>query len=160
MQPDRTKILTRLYEPFSTEIITRVEETSAEERTTHEGSCHCGVITFTVTLKWPFPKYTVNQCTCSVCTQHGYLLVYPMRTDIKFLDDSDLKMGTYKFGHGIADHRFCTHCGSSIMVDLRRPEVFGESDPRKDIVAINIRTFKNIDLDTMSYTYFDGKNLI
>ncbi|KAB8302051.1 hypothetical protein EYC80_005503 [Monilinia laxa] len=69
-------------------------------------------------------------------------------------------MGSYEWGHKIADHRFCKSCGSSIMIDLRRPEAFGEADPRKDMVGINVRNFKNIDLEAISYTYFDGKNLI
>ncbi|KAF7906550.1 hypothetical protein EAF00_000829 [Botryotinia globosa] len=158
-QPE-PKVVTRTYKPFSAEFFGRVEETSDEERTTHEGNCHCGAIAFTVTLKWPFPRYTVNSCTCSICTRNGYLLVYPMRQDVKFLGDSEEKMGSYKWGHKVADHRFCKTCGSSIMIDLRRPETFGETDPRKDMVGINVRNFKNIDLDAMSYTYFDGKNLI
>lgn len=110
-----SKTVTHTYKPFSGEFFGRVEETSDEERTTHEGGCHCGAVTvsafllstiytyytqlcrncmtktpwltlrqFTVTLKWPFPKYTVNSCTCSICTHNGYLLVYPMRQDVKF----------------------------------------------------------------------------
>ncbi|ATZ46360.1 hypothetical protein BCIN_01g09710 [Botrytis cinerea B05.10] len=155
-----SKTVTHTYKPFSGEFFGRVEETSDEERTTHEGGCHCGAVTFTVTLKWPFPKYTVNSCTCSICTHNGYLLVYPMRQDVKFSGDSEENMGSYKWRHKVADHRFCKTCGSSIMIDLRRPEIFGETDPRKDMVGINVRNFKNIDLDALSYTYFDGKNLI
>ncbi|RAL63058.1 hypothetical protein DID88_004143 [Monilinia fructigena] len=140
MQPGEPKTVTRTYAPFPSELFIQVEETSDEERTTHEGSCHCGAITFTVTLKWPFPKYTVNSCTCSICTKNGYLLVYPMRQDVKFLDESESKMGSYKWGRKIADHRS-----------------FWETDPRKDMVGINVRNFKNIDLEAMSYTYFDGR---
>ncbi|KAK6613875.1 hypothetical protein H4I96_00196 [Botrytis cinerea] len=109
-----------------------------------------------------------------------------MRQDVKFSGDSEENMGSYKWRHKVADHRFCKTCGSSIMIDLRRPEIFGETDPRKDMVGINrvnpsismkqenviprechsrtnaeqVRNFKNIDLDALSYTYFDGKNLI
>ncbi|TVY89534.1 hypothetical protein LAWI1_G004431 [Lachnellula willkommii] len=36
----------------------------------------------------------------------------------------------------------------------------GETDPRKDILALNVRNFKDIDLDALQYTYFDGKKLI
>lgn len=62
-----------------------VEETSEGERTTHAASCHCGAVKFNVTLKWPFPKYPVNRCTCSICSTTGYLLVYPCRRDIEWL---------------------------------------------------------------------------
>lgn len=63
-----------------------VEPTSDEERTTHDASCHCGEIQYKVTLKWPFPKYTVNTCSCSICTTQGYLLVYPCRRDVNFTE--------------------------------------------------------------------------
>jgi hypothetical protein len=61
-----------------------VEETSPEERTTHAASCHCGAVQYDVTLKYPFPKYPVNKCTCSICFNNGYLLVYPCRRDVVF----------------------------------------------------------------------------
>ncbi len=57
-----------------------------ESRTTHEASCHCGNVKFTVTLKEPFPKYPVNQCNCTICTQNGYLFVYPPRRDVVFTE--------------------------------------------------------------------------
>ena len=59
-----------------------VEDT--DERTTHEASCHCGAIQFEVTFKYPFPKYPINTCNCSICTKNGYLLVYPLRRDVVF----------------------------------------------------------------------------
>lgn len=59
-----------------------VEDT--DERTTHKASCHCGAIQFEVTLKYAFPKYPINKCTCSICTKNGYLFVYPCRRDVIF----------------------------------------------------------------------------
>ncbi|APA06454.1 predicted protein [Sclerotinia sclerotiorum 1980 UF-70] len=156
----KPKTITHTYAPLSPEFFSQVEETSAEERTTYEGGCHCGAITFTVTLKWPFPKYTVNSCNCSVCTHNGYLLAYPMRQDVKLSEGAEEKMGSYRWGNKIADHRFCKNCGNSILVDLCRPDAFGETDPRKDMIAINVRNFKDIDLDEMSYTHFDGRSII
>lgn len=50
------KVVTRTYKPFSPEFFGRVEETSDEERTTHEGSCHCGAIavsTFLLLTMYP-----------------------------------------------------------------------------------------------------------
>ena len=61
--------------------ITLVEETSASDRTTYGGACQCGAITYNVTLKYPFPGYPVNACSCSACTRNGYLFVYPKRSD-------------------------------------------------------------------------------
>ena len=50
--------------------------------TTPKANCHCGAVRFTVTLKYPFPKYEINKCNCSICTKNGYLLVYPPRKDV------------------------------------------------------------------------------
>ncbi|PQE27122.1 glutathione-dependent formaldehyde-activating enzyme protein [Rutstroemia sp. NJR-2017a WRK4] len=152
------KTVTTTYQPLDVKILLYVEETSPEERTTHEASCHCGAVTFSVTLKFPFPKYPVNSCSCSICSRNGYLLVYPMRSDIKFSPDSASNLSSYRFGSKAHAHKFCKNCGSSMMIDLRTEHK--EPDPRKDIVAVNIRHFKDIDLDAMTYTFFDGKNLI
>lgn len=62
--------------------IFRVEDT--DERTTHKASCHCGAIQYEVTLNYPFPKYPVHKCTCTICTHNGYLFVYPLRQDVIF----------------------------------------------------------------------------
>ena len=53
--------------------------------TTHKANCHCGAVRFTVTLKYPFPKYKINKCNCSICTKNGYLLVYPLRRDVVWI---------------------------------------------------------------------------
>lgn len=52
--------------------------------------------------------------------------------------DSEGKMGAYKFGDKKKDHKFCKDCGSSIMIDFNRPTATGETDHRKDMVAINV----------------------
>jgi hypothetical protein len=76
--------------PLNLTHITHVEETSPQDRTTHIGSCHCGAITYTVTLKHPFPKYPVNACSCSACAHHGYLFVYPCRRDFEITKGMNL----------------------------------------------------------------------
>ncbi|KAF8866565.1 hypothetical protein BDZ45DRAFT_276409 [Acephala macrosclerotiorum] len=135
-----------------------VEPTSDEERTTHDASCHCGEIQYKVTLKWPFPKYPVNTCSCSICTTTGYLLVYPCRRDVNFTQGYE-KLGRYKFASKTKDHVFCKNCGTSIGIDFLRAEQ-GECDPAKDTFGINVRTFKDLDLDSLEYTFFDGKKLL
>jgi hypothetical protein len=77
-------------------ILTQVEETPIDERTTHSAQCHCGAVKYDVTLKHPFPKYPVNRCNCTICTQLGYLLVYPCRQDVVFTQ------GTFEFREEVA----------------------------------------------------------
>lgn len=52
----------------------KVEEPK-EKSATYEAGCHCGYITFAVTLSPPLPEYKVLNCNCSVCRRMGYLLV-------------------------------------------------------------------------------------
>ncbi|TAQ90482.1 hypothetical protein B7494_g1170 [Chlorociboria aeruginascens] len=160
-----SKTVTTTFEPFDPAILHYVEETSPQDRTTYDAKCHCGAIRYSVTLKHPFPKYPVNQCTCSICTQNGYLLVYPMKQDVVFTQGqqfsdavSELQtpevlreafgrllirttlgyenLAQYKFNRQKVVHKFCKSCGSSILIDFRNAEQ-GETDPRKEILGIN-----------------------
>lgn len=42
---------------------------------TYEAGCHCGFISFSVTLSPPLPEYKPLECNCSACRRFGYLLV-------------------------------------------------------------------------------------
>ncbi|TVY83332.1 Centromere protein V [Lachnellula suecica] len=144
--------------PLSFDHIITAEDTSPTERTTHTGACQCGAVQYTVTLKHPFPKYPVNACSCSMCTRNGYLFVYPKRKDFEITQGED-NLTSYTFNSHTRPHMFCKTCGSSLLIDFRKSEQ-GETDPRKDIIALNVRNFVGIDLDALEYTYFDGRNLI
>ncbi|KAK0119066.1 hypothetical protein ONS95_007929 [Cadophora gregata] len=127
-------------------------------RNTHNAACHCGNVKFTVTLDKPFPLQKVNKCNCTICTQKGYVFVYPPRRDIKFTQGYET-MGAYKFNTKLKTHKFCTNCGTSILIDFHGTSP-AKPDPDNDILAINVRNFTDIDMDAMEYTYFDGRKLI
>lgn len=135
-----------------------VEPTGPEERTTHEAQCHCGAIAYSVTLKWPFPKNPINNCNCSICQHNGYLLVYPTRKDVVFHTGFE-DLASYEFHTKKKSHKFCKNCGSSLYIDFQRPQQ-GVTDPDKDLLAVNVRHFKDVDLEKMEYTFFDGKKLL
>lgn len=42
---------------------------------TYSAGCHCGWISFSVTLSPPLPEYKPLECNCSACRRFGYLLV-------------------------------------------------------------------------------------
>jgi hypothetical protein len=98
-------------------------EPSLEQKKTYKGRCHCGAIKFTVALP---PLETgatsVMQCNCSICTKKGYLLVYPPASDVIFESGED-KLGLYIFGSKTRPHKFCQICGTSIMIDISKPNV-------------------------------------
>jgi len=131
-----------------------MSQAATDERTTYKAHCHCGAVRFNVTLKYPFPKYTVNQCNCSICTKNGYLLVYPLREDLEFTQGED-NLTSYYFATKNKAHRFCKTCGGSILID---PKDVPEDNSMKNIFAVNVRNFVDVDLDKMTYTHFDGKN--
>ncbi|KAG4425862.1 hypothetical protein IFR04_001069 [Cadophora malorum] len=127
-------------------------------RITYDAACHCGNVKFTVTLDKPFPEQKVNKCNCTICTQKGYVFVYPPRRDINFTQGYET-MGAYKFNTKQKTHKFCTNCGTSLLIDFHGTPP-GGPEPDKDTLAINVRNFTDIDMEAMEYTYFDGKKLI
>lgn len=153
--------------PLDISILQVVEETPEAECTTHQAACHCGAVQFSVTLKWPFPKYPVNTCSCTICTQNGHLFVYPCRRDVVFskgkLISSSLlaitklqilivwyvslgydNLSSYVFHTKTKSHKFCKTCGSSILADF---EVFKQGqtvEPARDILAVNVSCFFSV----------------
>ncbi|KAL5320906.1 hypothetical protein ACEPPN_011716 [Leptodophora sp. 'Broadleaf-Isolate-01'] len=127
-------------------------------RITHEASCHCGEVKFTVTLDEPFPQQKVNKCNCTICTQKGYVLVYPPRRDVTFTQGYE-NLGAYKFNTKLKTHKFCKNCGTSILIDFNGTPP-GGPEPDNDLLAINVRNFTDIDMETLEYTYFNGRKLI
>ena len=99
----------------------------------HQGSCHCGAVTFTFEAP---QDVTVFHCNCSICDM----------MDFQHLTGD---LTTYTFGTGVARHTFCPVCGV-------KPFYVPRSNP--DGISINFRcvdqsTFNNVTMDS-----FDGDN--
>jgi hypothetical protein len=47
-------------------------------------------------------------------------------------------------------HSFCKTCGVSVLVRVL--------DPKEDDMPLNVRNINGIDLDKLTYRYYDGKN--
>jgi hypothetical protein len=54
------KTVTTTYQPLDIKIIQYVEETSPEERTTHEASCHCGAVTVSTNIYLPYISHATH----------------------------------------------------------------------------------------------------
>ena len=111
----------------------------------HRGGCHCRRVRFEVTGP---RRLTVISCNCSICQMSGFLhwIVHPEH--FRLLTGAD-DLISYRFGSGVAEHRFCRHCGIKAFYVPR-------SHP--DQIDINVRCL-DPDLErSLVVQAFDGQN--
>ncbi|KAF2629616.1 hypothetical protein BU25DRAFT_408882 [Macroventuria anomochaeta] len=102
---------------------------------TYPASCHCGTVSYTVSLSPPLPEWKVVSCNCSICQRNGYYLVYPSREQLH-ISSGEETLKSYSFGPNRNLHMFCGRCGSSVFFDPRMKE-FGEGRGL-DLLGINV----------------------
>ena len=85
--------------------------------TAYKGSCHCGGVTYTVTMPQPLETLKVMNCNCTLCTKNGYLNIYPLRKDVLITGEDNL--GSYVWSETSCAHKFCKICGSSLFASPR-----------------------------------------
>ncbi|KIW60811.1 hypothetical protein PV05_00998 [Exophiala xenobiotica] len=110
---------------------------------TYEGQCHCGRIKFSMKHSPPIEDGPVTSCNCSICHANGYLMVYPLETNITWISGKD-DMTSYVFGKERIAHSFCPTCGTSIGGKSTDPNFFADNR------AVNVRTLQNLDVDVDS----------
>ena len=136
---------------------------------TYEGGCHCGRVKYVsssssnvqppLTIspdtpsKPPHPYKTgpVTSCNCSICHINGYLMVYPLESNITWHSGRD-NMTSYTFGQKRIAHTFCTVCGTSIGGKSTDPNFFADNR------ALNVRTLKNVDVEALKFRKVDGRS--
>jgi hypothetical protein len=114
-----------------------------------QGSCHCGDVRFSFDSE-PITKGI--RCNCSICVRKGALmsteLVPPERFTIEARDGA---LGCYQFGHKVAKHYFCKHCGIYTFHTTRRvPGHF----------RVNLGCVEGVDPFALPADFFDGKSLV
>ncbi|KAK4181135.1 Mss4-like protein [Triangularia setosa] len=123
-----------------------------QETATYPCSCHCGSITFTVTLSPSLASQRVMECNCSICRRAGYLLVYTPKEAVEFLNGSQARLSKYRFNNKRIDHLFCGYCGSSLGINFH--------DFRQGGYGVSVRAFNDVDLEGLAYQKGDGKTVI
>ncbi len=115
-----------------------------ETLNTFKGSCHCGVVGFSVMAP---DEIEVEDCNCSICQKSGYLhLIVPAsRFEITQGEDS---LSCYTFNSGVAKHYFCKTCGV-------KPFYIPRSNP--DGMDVNVRCLDQKP-STVNIVQFDGQN--
>ena len=113
---------------------------------TYHGSCHCGLVRFTV-------KTTLDRvvsCNCSICSKKGVLHHRVSPENFQLIEGAE-QLSLYQFDTKEAKHYFCKVCG-----------IHPFSNPRAapDMFSINVRCLDDFDLATEQYDVvdFDGKN--
>lgn len=115
---------------------------------THEGSCHCGGIAFTVSGE----IHEAIDCNCSLCRRRGGLLAFFPRDAFR-LSTPESAYATYRFNRHAIDHHFCPVCGIAPFSEGVNPAT-GEA-----MVAVNVRCLPDVDLDALTIKPVDGARL-
>ena len=110
-----------------------------------EGGCHCGRVRF----RAPVDLDLLSQCSCTICTKKGILLLPVSPDDFELLRGKDA-LAVYTFGTGVAQHTFCAHCGMHAFYIPR-------SLP--DAISVNARCLDDIDGPALKPSrFFDGRH--
>jgi hypothetical protein len=109
---------------------------------THRGRCHCGAVEFEVDAP---AIIDALDCNCSICSKTGFLHLIVPRARFRLLRGEEA-LTDYRFGTGVAVHRFCRHCG-----------VKGFYIPRSnpDGVDVNVRCLDRSTIAELRVALFD-----
>lgn len=114
--------------------------------TTHEGSCHCGAVTYEVDMALD----GLVECNCSHCYRKGLVLGFAPRSAFRLKSGEDA-VSEYRFNtHAIA-HLACKTCGIE-------PFGFGTAPNGAETVAINVRTLTDIEPWSWTAKRVDGRS--
>ena len=110
----------------------------------YHGHCHCGAVAFEVEAP---DKLECLDCSCSICTMTGFVHLIVPKSKFRLLRGED-KLVSYRFGTGVADHKFCGTCGiKSFYIPRSNP----------DGIDVNVRCLDPVPVDIVIEP-FDGQN--
>lgn len=108
------------------------------------GGCHCGRVRYPVRVR----SWEALDCNCSICTKKGCLHLIVAPEDV-ILECGESALADYRFGSGVACHRFCRYCGV-------HPFYTPRSHP--DCVDVNPRTLDGDVIGRFEVRAFDGRD--
>ena len=110
----------------------------------YHGHCHCGAVAFEVEAP---EKLACQDCNCSICAMTGFVHLIVPKSRFRLVRGED-KLVSYRFGTGVADHKFCGTCGiKSFYIPRSNP----------DGIDVNVRCLDAPPKD-MAIEPFDGRN--
>jgi hypothetical protein len=110
----------------------------------HTGGCHCGAVRYEV--ETDLEKVLV--CNCSHCHRKGLVLNFVDKDKFKLLQGSE-NLIEHNFNKKAIRHLICKTCGVQSFAE-------GVTFPK---ACINVRCLDDVNLDTLTLTPFNGKDL-
>lgn len=111
----------------------------------YTGSCHCGNISFTVSIDLD----ECYVCDCSICTHKGSIMNRVPPGNFALVSGSE-SVRVYRFNTEVAEHCFCGGCE---IHTFHRPR----SAP--EIWSVNVRCLQGVDLVTITPRQVYGSRL-
>lgn len=115
------------------------------EALTLSGGCHCGAVRFDIRIS---PPAALLDCNCSICARTGFLHLIVTAADFT-LERGEAALVDYRFGSGVARHRFCGTCGIKSFYEPR-------SHPGS--LSVNWRALDATEGIATVVTSFDGRD--
>ena len=116
------------------------------DQETHEGSCHCGAVTFEIDTSLD----GLIECNCSHCYRKGFVLAFAPRAAFR-LKSGEGELGEYRFNKHQITHQFCTICGV-------QPFGYGQMPDGTETVAVNVRTLTDVEPWDWTAKRVDGRS--
>lgn len=113
----------------------------------HQGSCHCGAVTYEV--KGDFAEGM--RCNCSHCQRKGFLLAFVPEEQFKLLSGKE-NLTTYQFNKKHIDHTFCKTCGVESFAK-------GHDGNGNHMVMINLNCLEDFDITKVKVNDYDGRSV-
>ncbi|KZW02418.1 glutathione-dependent formaldehyde-activating [Exidia glandulosa HHB12029] len=119
------------------------------------GSCHCGLVAYSLKIDLAHPKAV--KCNCTICLKRGYLTYHTSPAHEFTLVKGKDALKDYQFASHNVHHTFCGTCGVACF--FRSGSWTGGGG--QEMTSVNLLTIdagQGLDLTKFKITYFNGAN--